>query len=102
MTRTEARQMSGPVPSPSMKGTIGWSGTVSLPFWMVIFCPCGGTFSLTGVDIDELRGVWSLQGLGHFWGCECYHRAAGSGRAGSKANVADTPPPAFSRRMAQP
>src|SRR5687767_6572052 len=60
MTRTEARQMSGPVPSPSMKGMIGWSGTVSLPFWMVIFCPCRGTFSLTGVDIDELRGVAGL------------------------------------------
>jgi hypothetical protein len=26
-TRTDAAQMSGPVPSPSMKGRIGWSGT---------------------------------------------------------------------------
>jgi hypothetical protein len=30
-TRTEARQMSGPVPSPSMKGMMGRSGTVSAP-----------------------------------------------------------------------
>jgi hypothetical protein len=30
-TRTAARQMSGPVPSPSMKGTIGRLGTWSVP-----------------------------------------------------------------------
>src|SRR5215470_16755034 len=33
--------MSGPVPSPSMKGTIGWSGTCSLPWEMEIFSPPG-------------------------------------------------------------
>src|SRR5262249_31972258 len=38
---TEARQMSGPVPSPSMKGTTGWSGTFSLPWEIVIFSPEG-------------------------------------------------------------
>ena len=43
--------MSGPVPSPSMKGMMGWSGTSSLPFGIVIFSPCGGTASLTAVDI---------------------------------------------------
>ena len=37
MTRTEARQISGPVPSPSMNGMIGLSGTASLPLWIVIF-----------------------------------------------------------------
>src|SRR5262245_62493092 len=33
--------MSGPVPSPSMKATIGWSGTCSLPCVMVMGSPCG-------------------------------------------------------------
>src|SRR5262245_23700608 len=33
--------MSGPVPSPSMKGTIGWSGTCSFPWEMEIFSPAG-------------------------------------------------------------
>ncbi len=47
--------MSGPVPSPSMNGMIGWSGTASLPFEIVIFWPCGGTSSLTAVDITWLR-----------------------------------------------
>src|SRR5690242_14812473 len=42
MTRTDARQMSGPVPSPSMKGMMGWSGTASLPRVMVMRCPAGG------------------------------------------------------------
>src|SRR6185503_5001848 len=53
MTRTEARQMSGPVPSPSMNGMIGWSGTASLPLAIVIFCPCAGTLSLRAVDIGK-------------------------------------------------
>ena len=35
--------MSRPVPSPSMKGTIGLSGTLSLPPSMVIFRPSCGT-----------------------------------------------------------
>ncbi len=33
--------MSGPVPSPSMNATIGWSGTCSLPWLIVIFSPAG-------------------------------------------------------------
>ena len=52
--------MSGPVPSPSMNGMIGWSGTVSLPSWIVIFWPCGGTFSLSAVDINLAPIVFSL------------------------------------------
>src|SRR5260370_32023421 len=40
-TRTDAAQMSGPMPSPSMKATIGWSGTCSLPWVIVIFSPAG-------------------------------------------------------------
>ena len=32
----EARQMSGPVPSPSMKGMTGWLGTSSRPLRMVM------------------------------------------------------------------
>src|SRR5690242_4018260 len=39
MTATEARQMSGPVPSPSMNGTMGLSGTLSLPAFRVILSP---------------------------------------------------------------
>jgi hypothetical protein len=31
--------MSGPVPSPSMNGMIGWSGTLSLPPEIVIVSP---------------------------------------------------------------
>jgi hypothetical protein len=29
-----------------MKGIIGWSGTDSLPFWMVIFAPPAGGVTL--------------------------------------------------------
>jgi hypothetical protein len=35
-----------------MNGMIGWSGTASLPFEMVIFRPCVGTSSLIAVDIS--------------------------------------------------
>ena len=53
ITRTLARQISGPVPSPSMKGMMGFSGTRSLPSCMVIFAPCGGgaIFKLAAVDM---------------------------------------------------
>src|SRR6185312_4764428 len=44
MTRTLARQMSGPVPSPSMNGMIGLSGTESCPFLRVMGAPSFGTF----------------------------------------------------------
>jgi hypothetical protein len=53
-TRTLARQMSAPVPSPSMKGMIGWSGTASLPFLMVIFSPVAGGVIFTVVMDREL------------------------------------------------
>src|SRR5262245_10656798 len=45
--------MSRPVPSPSMNGMIGWSGTASLPFLIEIFAPPAGgaTLGLVGVDI---------------------------------------------------
>src|SRR6185437_6148763 len=58
MTRTLERQMSGPVPSPSMNGMMGLSGTVSLPSRMVILAPCAGgvTFMVAAVDIDYSPG----------------------------------------------
>src|SRR5262245_14573340 len=43
MTRTLARQMSGPVPSPSMNGMMGMSGTRRRPFSREIFSPLSGT-----------------------------------------------------------
>ena len=46
--------MSGPVPSPSMKGMIGWSGTSSLPSPRTAIgsAPVGMTgFALCGLDI---------------------------------------------------
>jgi hypothetical protein len=42
-TRWLARQMSRPVPSPSMKGMIGRSGTESFPATSAIFAPSLGT-----------------------------------------------------------
>ena len=39
-TRTEALQISGPMPSPSIKGITGLEGTSSLPSRIVIFSPC--------------------------------------------------------------
>src|SRR5215813_2044147 len=50
-TRTEARQMSGPVPSPSMKGMIGWSGTLRRPCEIVILAPPEG-----GVRVGSVIG----------------------------------------------
>ena len=41
ITRTLAAEMSGPVPSPRMKGMIGCSGTLSLPLVMEILPPAG-------------------------------------------------------------
>ena len=86
-TRTEARQMSGPVPSPSMKGMIGWSGTLSLPFWIVIFWPCAGTLSLSAVDIDGLR---KNDRKGEFLGGECYHGGAASVATAGRADRLST------------
>ena len=41
-TRTEARQISGPVPSPSTKGMTGWAGTFSAPCSNAIASPSLG------------------------------------------------------------
>src|SRR5687767_15469247 len=43
--------MSGPVPSPSTKGTIGLSGTLRLPFSNAILSPLVGTFASLYVAI---------------------------------------------------
>src|SRR5438046_831513 len=47
-TRTEAHQMSGPVPSPSMKGMIGSSGTDRRPLDIVIELPLPAMISSVG------------------------------------------------------
>src|SRR5665213_1006120 len=57
MTRTLARQMSGPVPSPSINGTIGLSGTVSCPLRCVIGAPSAGGVSEVELDITDLGQV---------------------------------------------
>ena len=54
-TRTLAFQMSGPVPSPSMKGTIGSSGTTSSPPRRVIAAPSVGGVRCTNCCIDVSR-----------------------------------------------
>src|SRR6185503_10702783 len=43
--------MSGPVPSPSMNGTMGWSGTCRWPSLSVMGVPSGGTEGVHGVGI---------------------------------------------------
>src|SRR3972149_2561146 len=53
--RCEARQMSGPVPSPSMKGRIGVAGTCRRPSAMRIASPSRGGFSVPGVNGGLLR-----------------------------------------------
>jgi hypothetical protein len=50
-TRTLARQMSGPVPSPSMKGMIGSSGTTSLPSRRAIAVPVDGALMVVKLGI---------------------------------------------------
>src|SRR5688500_10621420 len=55
-TRTDARQISGPVPSPSTKGTIGLSGTFRLPFSKAILSPLAGTFASLYVAIQRPVG----------------------------------------------
>src|SRR4051812_29135116 len=67
-TRTLARQMSGPVPSPSMNGMIGWLGTSRVPSARTAIgsAPEGMTgFGLDGLDIaaaDYLRRGLTKQG----------------------------------------
>src|SRR5688572_31082227 len=53
--------MSGPVPSPSINGMIGLSGTMSLPSRMEIFAPCAGGVIFTGaaVDIETISSLKS-------------------------------------------
>src|SRR5207302_1305720 len=50
--------MSGPVPSPSMNGTIGFCGTISLPLLIVIFAPWAGgvTLGLAALDMRDSPG----------------------------------------------
>ena len=55
--------MSGPVPSPSMKGMIGWLGTLSLPPEMVIFSPPAGgvsgkSFNIFNADTGHWEQFW--------------------------------------------
>src|SRR4029077_10759412 len=52
MTRTLARQMSGPVPSPSMNGMIGLSGTTSRPSRRVIGVPFAGTIGDDEFEVE--------------------------------------------------
>ena len=56
-TSFEARQMSGPMPSPSMNGMIGWEGTLSLPPTMVIDSPFtgAGVFWVEAVEVGAMR-----------------------------------------------
>src|SRR5215213_9604575 len=54
-TRTLARQMSGPVPSPSIKGIMGSSGTASRPFLRVIAVPLVGGLRIVKVGISSFR-----------------------------------------------
>src|SRR5580704_16221921 len=68
MTRTLARQISGPVPSPSMKGTIGLSGTTRRPLLMDILAPSAGAVNFAAMAVDMLysaRNVaWRLSADG--------------------------------------
>jgi hypothetical protein len=43
--------MSGPVPSPSMNGMIGLSGTTSCPFFLEMAAPVVGGLSAVGFGI---------------------------------------------------
>src|SRR5438552_17680805 len=52
ITRTLARQMSGPVPSPSMNGMIGLSGTTNCPARRVIDAPFAGTVGDDGLEVE--------------------------------------------------
>src|ERR1700731_4832623 len=57
--------MSGPVPSPSMYGIIGWSGTRSLPSEpIVIFSPLPGTLIvLNAICLDTCLCFESMRAL---------------------------------------
>src|ERR1700694_6049337 len=49
--------MSGPVPSPSMNGTIGWSGTVSRAFFSSIGWPFSGIFGAALAMVTSVRAA---------------------------------------------
>src|SRR5215468_7273215 len=49
--------MSGPVPSPSMKAMIGWSGTWSLPWLMVTFSPAGILIFMSCLRVGRTLGL---------------------------------------------
>src|SRR5487761_1466749 len=79
ITRTLARQMSGPVPSPSMKGMMGFSGTTSLPSRRVSLAPWAGGVSFRGaavdITVDSSRELMAGRGAGRAaadW--KSYHR----------------------------
>ncbi len=61
-TSFEARQMSGPMPSPSMKGMIGCEGTVSFPPVIVIDSPFTGAGVLCGAAVEVGLMRHSLSG----------------------------------------
>src|SRR6185503_16900760 len=54
-TRTDARQMSGPVPSPSIKGIIGLSGTTRRPLFREMAVPDDGGLTVVKVGIGRFR-----------------------------------------------
>src|SRR4051812_38657763 len=57
--------MSGPVPSPSMYGTTGWSGTVSFPWLILIAWPLAGTVTSLNVGMRRVSRIReSLRGYG--------------------------------------
>src|SRR2546426_10843733 len=51
--RLLARQMSGPVPSPSMNGTIGWLGTLRRPSVISMRWPSLGGVNCSSTDIGR-------------------------------------------------
>ena len=57
-----AAQMSGPIPSPSMKGMIGWSGTTGRPVSPVTLFPREGTEAYWYRDTRGLRVTGKLCG----------------------------------------
>src|SRR5689334_25378931 len=64
-TACDARQISGPVPSPSMNGRMGWSGTTSVPLEdMVIASPDLGA-SKVGIRHPRTRAGRSKNARGH-------------------------------------
>ena len=62
-TCCEARQMSGPVPSPSMKGMIGVARDLEPAVRMVMASPVGGSLDRGDVGAVAGMGRGSFQGL---------------------------------------